>query len=107
VTAGLEARRNLDRVYAERRDPDRPTHLPEARLVGQRVDVRGGPALSLDDVADLVGHAGDATRLGRGQPIQAAARSALRSPRSAQATNSTPIPASRAKASAASRGHRI
>jgi hypothetical protein len=57
VAAGLEARRDLDRVYAERRDPERAADLAKAGPVGERVDVRHRVAVTLHHVAHLVRHA--------------------------------------------------
>src|SRR6266540_3554034 len=56
VAAGLEARRDLDRVDAEGRDAELAAHLAEARALGERVDVRDGVAIALHDLVNLVSH---------------------------------------------------
>src|SRR5215210_8542388 len=54
VAAGLEPRRDLDRVHAEGGHAELAPDLAEAGAVAEPVDVRDGIAVALRDLADLV-----------------------------------------------------
>src|SRR5215218_6088631 len=56
VAPGLEGRRQLDRVHAERGHAELAPHLPEPRPLGERIDIRHGVAVALHDLVSLVSH---------------------------------------------------
>src|SRR6185503_16757453 len=56
VAAGLEPRRELDRVDAERSDAQLAAELAEAGALAERLDVGDGVAVAVHDLTDLVSH---------------------------------------------------